>query len=235
MRLACGFFPDSWSNGVAMRLLVLVLAAAVCAQTGEAVASTVENEELDFSFTIPEGFEPNPDPSSNPHTIYSFVSGGPATSQDSILLNILHLRGTMPEGRLTEQSIRSHESFAMFPETTKIDIMGTDWKGFDINVVRMQTPTEKGDLVLFEALVPLTPKAIAIIVGGAPRFEQESRRALDEVLASLEGQSNWSTPLERESSAAPRLLAIASVSALVGLLVLVFRRYRAQRAPSAET
>ncbi len=84
-------------------------------------------------------------------------------------------------GTLPNKAIDHKEENKMAPNVT---IATEEWKGFEINVFRVLW--QMGNLVEFNAQVPLEPEAIQIMVTGDAKNEQDTYAVLRSILRNLE-------------------------------------------------
>jgi hypothetical protein len=106
------------------------------------------------------------------------------------------------------------------------------WKGFDIDIVHGPTKIEGRDGLVYAALIPLSPHAIAITVVGDSSTDTEMGEMVDGMVQSVEGPRNWKTSEEVGAlirSWLLRLLVFAAVFVLAGAFATrwVWRSLRA--------
>jgi hypothetical protein len=194
---------------------VLILGCSFSAE-----AAVLRNEDLGLKVGIPQGFRPNIDDPPGGDVLASYVRRDDRTNV-AIALRVERLRGTIGRERLKEEEAQELLPRMGLPPGTTLDIVEARWQGFTIDVMRMRTPNGYLSLV---AQVPLKPEAVQIIVSGSVRTEEACRDVLDEVLAGVEGKSNWLSGSERSSRLLTGLLRLAIVIAVIVIIVRLLRR-----------
>jgi hypothetical protein len=170
------------------------------------------NSQLGFRVTLPDGLD---DFSANMR-VKTLISRGRMDERGPDRLIIIRdLGGIMSR----ENSLKAGRQ----PEDTTLE--KTSWKGFELDVLRGVERMDDLTFVTFDIRLPLTPRAIQILVTGRESDERHLRGELDKLLGSVEGKSNWSVTggIQR---AAPRQNL---VSVLIGLVVLLTGRLRISR------
>lgn len=143
-------------------------------------ATRVADAELGFSFDLPEGFEalaPAAKPPKYRHAFARAVSGEP-----SRVILVEALGGTLPKKRLSPQDIAARKS---------ISLLSFNWRGLEVDGVRVPEKLQDTDYLTFNVQIPLRPQAIQIGFGGPAESESQLRSLAENVLATLDGNSTW--------------------------------------------
>lgn len=176
----------------------------------------VKNDELDFRFTVPDGFKeynplvPHSDSATRNYVeanaLYSYNKGGDpqANNWTGIFFNI---------ERAMELNLGFEaKDFLSAGET----LSQKKWGGCDISVVRGSRAYKTGSdekMVTLSAQAPLKPKPILIKLTGVNGDEAEMNSIIDSVLASLEGESDCRLDNNKN--------IIIAVIVLVSILIII--------------
>ena len=195
-----------------MMLLALVLWAAALH------AGTVADAKRGFSFRTPEGFKPAPADRQNPMFSQVFILGDPSDSTPDISLGIQPLGGVIGREHMKTQDL---------PEGLNAKLFLTRWKGFDVDGIETRMTVEGCDVLSLGVQIPIRAEAIQVHVAGLASREKELHRYLNEVLASLDGPTNWIPSAVPERAASSEsytyvLLAVAAVIVIGGTVVFYF-------------
>ncbi|MEI8255592.1 MAG: hypothetical protein WCJ30_07970 [Deltaproteobacteria bacterium] len=210
----------------------MALAAALCAvfvSRGAAVFSAplaVHTSGVPrVAMVIPDGFEP-----------VALRRGSPVfamyrRARDEVLLVFVRLPGPLEQdGRdvgALWRAAREADPFRFEDRPVRFRALG-----FDVDGVRGVSTAEGVSSVRHAALVPTDGLAIAVLsVAPAPR-DADARGALDQVLRSMRGPTNWRTPLRRavDLAASVGLIAGVGLGSLYALLLATVFRKRPDRA-----
>jgi hypothetical protein len=216
-------------NGVLLLLPVLLLPALMRVARAQNAGYTVEemmampqvipgsrvilNEPLGFRIEIPGEFVDNPQPKS-PRMLYSFLyvdMKGTATC-----INIERLGGWIRQETVGSEFYAGLRS--QLPPDAQIERAPVSWKTHQLDAFGTQFSMGGRTLCAWVVQVPLSREAIQVGVGGPVESGEECHQLLNQLLAGLEGRSNWdpsSAPMTRTMSSwsGPRVShAAASVS-----------------------
>lgn len=147
-------------------------------------AIRLEDKELNFSFDIPEGYEPfleSKKPASCKHAY-----GQESEYEPLRILMVMDLGAALPQQRLQARHLPPPT-----PEKSLSVAAPFSWRGIEVDAVRVLETQGPLKYVTFQIQIPLRGKAIQIGVGGQEHSEDAIRRIADEVLASLEGTPSW--------------------------------------------
>ncbi len=191
-----------------MRSLLL---AMVLAGAGD---SRVIEDPRGFHFTVPEGFEPFPQFQPTATKLYAYGKnlGSPA----AVTFTIDVLDGPTTAGAVS-QSCR-----ALMNDMNRT--VGTPfhetWKRAELSGVHMVMTHTFGEVVVLCVDVPVTPRALSVMVSGKPANEPALQETFRAVLSSLD----VGRPLEGGMAAPAGLGAVLVVA---GLAAWFLRRRRA--------
>lgn len=177
-----------------------------------------------FTTVIPDGFAPAPiEHGTDVFAMYRRPS-------DEVLLVMLRLPGALPQGTHDEALWRAaHQAdpFAFVDRAVHFRALG-----FDIDGARGEATASDERVVRWLAVVPTDEQAIAVLAIAPVDHDAQARAALEMVLASLRGPSNWRTPAGRliESVARVGLFAAVGICVLYALLLATMFRGRPERA-----
>jgi hypothetical protein len=147
-------------------------------------AIRLEDKELNFSFDIPEGYEPfleSKKPASCKHAY-----GQENEYEPLRILMVMDLGKGLPRRR-----IQSRDLPPSTPEKSLSVAAPFSWRGIEVDAVRVLETQGPLKYVTFQIQIPLRGRAIQIGVGGQGHAENAIRRLADQVLASLEGTPGW--------------------------------------------
>lgn len=191
---------------------LLLLVAWLTLFSTRLFAFNYTNQELGFSVTLPEGLVQYPS-QTKPTPLVSLGRWDNANKRYTEAIGIEDLGGPIGRDQLANSPGK--------PEDVTLEKM--NWKGFDIEVLKMTQNLNSISIVAYNAQVPLKPHAIQVIVTGAPSDEARLRTELHTILASINGRTNWLTEGQR-ADVKPNYIAVA-----VGLLLLIIGRLRIGR------
>lgn len=147
-------------------------------------SETVYNKALGYSFEIPEGFSRLPNTQASMQ--YSFAK----LNADStpLVFNIEHLKGRIPPKKIPFEILKSRSPF---PIDAKLEEISADWQGFKLHGIRVAHNSTAGPVVLYIIEIPLSKRAIQLIVGGSADYDSENHKYFEKILSSFHGESNW--------------------------------------------
>jgi hypothetical protein len=169
------------------RVAILAVLLALLTSTLRA-GETVSHKQLGLRLTVPDGFVQTPDHVQG-KVIYAFQRPPKEGREVGTLILVSRLGGVLDRKKPDPQQIAA--------ENPQVTFTTEKWKSFDVDVSRVPEQIGEVQTVTFNVLVPLMPEAIQIAVVDEARDEEELRGILRELLANLEGNSNWLTEEER--------------------------------------
>ena len=165
-------------------------------------AEQLDDPNLKFSLTIPDGFVRDPQlAQARPDYIHAFRKAEP---QDiGIVIIIERMRGTIARERL--DVTKAPPGFAG-------RVLTVNWRDFELDAVELPQEVNGILTVNYIVQVPLKPEAISISVTGRRDRKDQILELTNTLLGSLQGDSNW-----LRTSAPP----VLTQSPNYGLLILV--------------
>ncbi len=174
-------------------------------------AAQVENADFGFSITIPDDFQPDPEvAATNADFIHAFTRADPDGGLATIII-LERMRGRIGREKLDP---------AKLPPGFKGSVFTARWNDFEIEAIELPELLNGVPTINYNAQVPLKPEAIQVRVVGPQSRQAELRALLDQLLASLQGDSNWLRSSAPPALAASRHYTTMLVTALVVGIVL---------------
>jgi hypothetical protein len=178
----------------------------------------VTNAELGYRFTVPAGFVPFPEgKGAGPDVVDCWAEERPTPGYDAVVLCVQRMRTLIPRDAMKAEELPAGS-----------EMMPLRWKELDIQGIRTRTTQEGRQVLALVAQVPMKPEAIHIVLGGSAGRESRIRMMLNEVLASLDGESSWLTSTERAERGG-RAFGVWVGLAVVLFVVVMARKRRAAR------
>lgn len=202
-----------------MKGLTIILAVSLALVSSARAAQIVNDAQLAFTLTLPEGFEPAPRfVGQQPDIVHGFEYGKPDERGVRVILIIERMRGTLGREKLDP---------ADFPAGAKGKLFDTTWDGFELQGFEVHEQLAEGEFITFNVQIPLKPEAIQVKLIGAAARRAELEQLLPQILGGLKGQSNWlrsaaSPALDQSRGYANTLLAVAIVSVIIGVAFIWF-------------
>lgn len=146
-------------------------------------AQVLRDDRLRFSIDIPEGFRAYPEGKVASTIEHAYVKGVLGGGEALSVINIERLDGVIPKGKpLGPENL---------PRGFKGEVARRNWRGLAVDTL-ITTHEQAGlHIVVFTVQVPLRPMAIQLNVGGPASKREESERLVTQLLASLDGETNW--------------------------------------------
>lgn len=204
-----------------MSTVLIVCAVAVAAPI------KVSNEEGRFSLAIPDGFEsftPDPVPAM---MLYAYRQTAEVAADRKYIIitkvGVPLLHEQSPMAKLEEYRQRH-------PEGTNFTPLSAKWKEFDIPGVRYDAYSYEGQPgFVMSVQVPIDPDAIQIIVVGGKKDEKQVAAILNQMLASLEGDTNWTSEGDRQTRQRIALVVLAMTIILLTIWGRFWLRMRRRK------
>lgn len=168
----------------------LILAVAFLF-VGPVVAVEVDDAAFGFRLTIPEGFSPVADGTSDPDTLHKFASPRAAPEDPVHVIQLHRLHGVIsPTSRMKPEEIPVVEGI----KTTLQEFV---WKGHTLDVMRQTVALANGtELLTFTIQYPLSGEAVQLQVGGLVQDEKK----IHALFTQLAGAFQNTRPLHRSSA-----------------------------------
>jgi len=174
------------------------------------------NAELGYRFALPSGFTAFPEARSQKDMVDCWSEATPVSAHGAMILCVQRMHGVLPREAMRQQEL---------PATTQL--VSFKWKEFDLQGLRSLVSPQGGEQAfVLVAQVPLRREAVQLFLSGPADQEARGQTLMTEMLASLEGESNWLTSTERAGrlgTAAGWWIGIA----VAVIAVLVWKRRRA--------
>jgi len=151
-----------------------------------ASAHILNDERLHFSMDIPEGFTNFPGQVAT-NIQYCFARDLSGTGDARLVISVQRLGFILPPN----QPLRREDVAQNAPPGAKLDLIQKTWRGFKVGAFAMELSQNGVQLVVYAVQIPLVPSAIQINVGGLSSHRDEVEKLTDEVVASIDGNTNW--------------------------------------------
>jgi hypothetical protein len=153
----------------------VVLAPAV----HSAGATRIQDAEMGFSFDLPDGYEAFPATAKPEGYRHAFLQR-PDNEPNRVLL-VKSLGGTLGRQRLKPEEI---------PAGKSVSLATFHWRGLEVDGIRV--PEMAGELayLTYNVQIPLRGKAIQLGFGGPASAESQLIALAEQVLSTLEGETN---------------------------------------------
>ena len=135
-----------------------------------------------LAVAMPATFVEFPTGMQQPDIVYSFIKGDATDDSPDILCFVEDLGGTIRKDDDLSGLAAARPDMTIFKE---------DWKGHRIDVFRVQESLHNVKFLTFSAQIPLLPNAVQVKIIGLMDRESELRKDLSEVLAGIDGPTNW--------------------------------------------
>lgn len=194
----------------------LPISAAIVAMLSSHVSAgdTVVDEALGFTLRLPDGFVANPDlVGAAPNIVHCFVLGDPTDDKQDIFLFIEDMRGVIGRERLKPEEL---------PPGFQGRLFTTQWQGFDVDAFAVPEQVDEVKFINYNVQIPLKRSAVQIRLVGLADRDSELKVLLAEILAGLEGDSNWirsAVPGLASSEEYGSVLLVFAIVILVGGVV----------------
>jgi hypothetical protein len=200
-----------------IQLVVFILGANFSAG---AYGRTIKNAALNFTLEVPDRLQAVNGPGGD--TIEAFATSDPAQGPPDLTATVFRLHGTI--GR---EHLDPSKAGRMPPGVKCVGVRQQKWKSFNIDVLEMEVTQGDIHMVVRGAQVPLRNEAIQLNIGAPIGKEAEADALLTELLAGLDGPTNWLTDdqrWERLGRATPFALIL-----LIGIVYVIWARLKRRR------
>jgi len=200
--------------------------------TSTSHAREIVDKKLGFRITIPDEFEEFPVPvgMERPTILYSFIRQSD-TGENNVNIMIERMNGTIGRELLTVESLEPRQG--ELPPGSKLTIYKTQWKGHALTGSDMRMIEGGIPFIARSVQVPLSGEAIQITVGGPAAADTEITQVLEQMLGTLEGESNWDAGASEDDGFERRVTAIFNslryVAAVIALIVFLRIRRKKRR------
>lgn len=143
-------------------------------------AERVEDAGKGFAFDLPEGYVPFDSATKPKEYSHAFLLQAP--NEVNRVLLVKPFSGVLGRERLRPEEI---------PAGKSLTLMSFNWRGLEIDGIRVPEKLGQEDYVTYNVQVPLVKGAIQLGFGGPLSAEPQMRKLVDQVLSSLDGETNW--------------------------------------------
>ena len=173
------------------------------------------NAELGYRFALPSGFTAFPEGRAQKDMVDCWSEATPVSAHGAMILCVQRMHGVLPREAMRQEDL---------PASTQL--VSFKWKEFDLQGLRSLVSQQGGEQAFaLVTQVPLRREAVQLFLSGPADQEARGQTLMTEMLASLEGESNWLTSTERAGrlgTAAGWWIGIA----VAAIAVLVWRKRR---------
>ena len=185
----------------------------------ESRAEVIRDAQFGFTMELSSDFTARPDlVGATPDIIHAFQYGDAADNEIAVLLFVEKLGGVIGQERLTLEDMPPEFSGKLFV---------TEWKGFEVDGFEVPETANGINVITFNAQIPLRGEAIQVKLFGPAESNESLKALLREVLAGLEGETNWIAAIETSTDSDSDnyrtiLLGVGIMGILAGLIALWF-------------
>ena len=178
-------------------------------------AETIKDSQLEFTLRLSDEFTVRPElVAGTPDVVHAFQYGEAAENEMPVLLIIERMGGVLGRDRVDPQDLPPGFAGTHFV---------TSWKGFQLDGFRIPESLNELDIITYNVQVPLKPEAIQLKFAASADQEELLQRLMSEVLAGLDGESNWLASVTPPTVGASKtyttvLMALGLASVLGGLV-----------------
>ena len=188
---------------------ILLCAALFLLCSTHLFAWTYTNQELGFSAALPDGYSDI----SSQMKVKALVSQGKMDPSKTGIIEMIAIQDLgAPIGRDDLSKTPGK------PENVKFE--KTAWKSFSIDLFSVVENVNSISFLTLNAQVPLKPHAIQITVAGPATDEARLRAEMQQIVASVDGPTNWLMDDERQYA------GTNWIAVLVGIIVMITGRLR---------
>jgi hypothetical protein len=141
-------------------------------------AKRVEDAQMGFAFDLPEGFEPYPGTKPAKYS-HAFLQKSPPGPGRILLVTPLNRPFTSTRPKPWEVPASALSSMTTF-----------NWRGLEVTGFRVSEKNNGKEFLTFNIEIPLRQRAIQLGFGGPAESEHELRSLAEQVLSTLEGETN---------------------------------------------
>ncbi len=205
-----------------MRMPFIAAALIVAALAPSADGSTmITHAGLDFKLDVPEKLKSIAPPAD---VVAALVTANPDEGSPYFVVTTTRLHGMIGREHLDPSKVH-------LPGGKAVRVRQQKWKSFDIDVLEGEVEQEGVQMSVLGARIPLRNEAIQLNVTGPRGKEAEAQSLLTELLAGLDGPSNWLTDNERWGRLGQALgqATIYGLVLLIGIIYVIWTRFQRRR------
>ena len=178
----------------------------------------IVDQEYGFALVLPDGFQRDPRlVDADPDIIHAFLLGNPDDAEPDLVLVVQKLPGLIPPERIRPEEV---------PPGFQGRIFSMTWKGREVDAFEVPGQLAGIATLTYNVQIPLRRTGIQLGLTGPANRKSEMNRLLPDIVAGLDGESNWSgtrRPGGPDRSLFWMVLAVAIViffGGLVGLYLI---------------
>ncbi len=141
-------------------------------------ATRVVDRETGFSFDLPEGFQPFPSADAPKGFRYAYFRA--KTGEANRVLLVRNLGGWLPREHLKPEQLPAGKL-----------LTSVSWRGLSVDGITAREVVQGVDYLSLNIQIPLRREAIQLTFGAPYNAFLELRHVAEQVLSSLEGETNW--------------------------------------------
>lgn len=203
----------------------LLLTAGIALLTAPSYAFEIENRELGFSFAVPDGFEQLATEEDEPDVVCAYAAGDPDDEASFFIITVERLGKTLPKSAALDQdsAAGAQELAEQFGQEAEVRTIVLRWQGFYLEMTQAEGTAKDVGYVRHAVEIPLERQAVRLTVLCDSGNADSGESLLRELVAGLEGRTNWSS-----GGVLRRRLPFKILGTLVGvgILYLVITRIR---------
>lgn len=143
-------------------------------------AVRVTDSDIGFSFDLPDGYQAFAPSAKPPEYSQAFIK--PQDASMAWVLLVKPMKGTLGSEPLRAEELPAGHNASLHPFS---------WRGLRIDSIRLGEKMEGADYVTFNVQIPLRKQAVQLGFGGPANEEVQLRALVEQVLSTLEGETNW--------------------------------------------
>jgi hypothetical protein len=148
-------------------------------------ATSYKNDNLHFSLDIPSGFRDFPEGKQSPNIEQVFIKGVVGGGEVLTVINIERMNGLIPRNKPLKKEELPIEL------RSRAELTSRNWRGAKVDTIVAHVNQNGAKMIIYTIQVPLKPSAIQLNVGGPESKQDEVSQLADDLLASLDGETNW--------------------------------------------
>jgi hypothetical protein len=206
-----------------MRWVKWIAVVLVAAVAGPSEGRTVTNQELNYTLVVPDWLQPIATSPAMPAIFAAYATSDPSEGLPDVWVTVARLGGIIGQGHLDPTKI---------PGITGVKVFQRKWKTFDLEVFEGHLATGGLRVTSWGAQIPLRREAIQINVCVPEGKEARADALLGELLAGLDGPSNWLSDTDRAERLGELTVYVAVLVIAVIVVIRARRRRSRQREPA---
>ena len=148
-------------------------------------STSYKNDRLHFSLDIPSGFREYPEGVQSPNTEQVFIKGVVGGGELLTVINIERMNGLIARNKPLKKEELPTEL------RSRAELTDRNWRGAKVDAIVAHVDQNGAKMIVYTIQVPLKPSAIQLNVAGPESKQAEISHLADDLLASLDGETNW--------------------------------------------